>query len=94
MASLILVEQKTALIIALVSLTVTLIARLFGSKRIKCIPILMGAIAGYIACYCFGIIDFTAVSQASWFALPAFCDTDLSSAGHVFDDSVGICFCD
>lgn len=68
----VLVEQKTALIIALISLTATLIARLFGSKRIKCIPILIGAIAGYIACTCFGIIDLTAVKEAPWFALPHF----------------------
>lgn len=66
------VEQNTALIIAMIALAATLIARLFGTKRIKCIPILIGAIAGYIACYAFGIIDLTAVKQASWFALPHF----------------------
>ncbi len=34
--------------------------------------ILIGIVAGYILAICLGMVDFTAVAEASWFALPVF----------------------
>ena len=36
------------------------------------IPILIAVIAGYVAAFCLGILDFSQVAAASWFALPNF----------------------
>ncbi|MFW2551496.1 solute carrier family 23 protein, partial [Klebsiella pneumoniae] len=36
------------------------------------IPILIAIIAGYVAAACCGILDFTEVAQAFWFAVPHF----------------------
>ena len=55
---------------------VTLVVAVFGSilfrKFLSVIPILIAVIAGYIAAILCGIVDFTAVSEASLFALPNF----------------------
>lgn len=65
-------DQNTALIIAGISLLATILTRLFGKGRIALIPILVGIVFGYIASLWLGIVDFTAVSQASWFQIPEF----------------------
>lgn len=55
---------------------VTLGFAVFGSvlfrKFLSVIPILIAVIAGYIAAILCGVVDFTAVSEASVFALPNF----------------------
>lgn len=55
---------------------VTLGVAVFGSilfrKFLSVIPILIAVIAGYVAAILCGIVDFTAVSEASLFALPNF----------------------
>lgn len=68
----ILMPEKTALIIAFVSLLATIIARLFGKGRIKLIPMLVGVIFGYLTSLWFGVVDFSAVKAASWLQLPHF----------------------
>lgn len=65
-------EQNTALMIAIASLAATLIARLFGNRSIKCIPILIGAATGYSLCFALDLLDFTAIQKAPWFAMPHF----------------------
>lgn len=56
--------------------SVTLGVAVFGSilfrKFLSVIPILIAVIAGYVAAIACGIVDFKAVSQASFFALPNF----------------------
>lgn len=55
---------------------VTLGTAVFGSilfrKFFSVIPILIAVIAGYVAALAFGIVDFTEVAAASFFALPNF----------------------
>ena len=54
----------------------TLAVAVFGSilfkKFLSCIPILIAIIAGYIVSIPLGIVDFTAISEASVFAIPNF----------------------
>lgn len=66
------IDQKTALIIAGISLTATIVTRLFAKGRLKLIPILVGIFFGYIASIGMGIVDFTPVREAPWFRLPHF----------------------
>ena len=60
------------LIVALITFLVTAIVMVRGKGFIRIIPFLVGIIAGYIAAVCFGLVDFTSVKEAAWFALPNF----------------------
>lgn len=55
---------------------VTLAVAVFGNILFRgflsVVPILIAVIAGYIAALCCGILDFSQVAAASWFALPDF----------------------
>ncbi|MDA3043732.1 MULTISPECIES: uracil-xanthine permease family protein [unclassified Campylobacter] len=66
------IPQTTALIIAFISLIATIIAIMFGKGIIRLIPILSGIFVGYIASLCFGIVDFSPISNAKWFSVPNF----------------------
>ncbi|MGX9364680.1 uracil-xanthine permease family protein [Desulfoplanes sp. PS50] len=70
--SAVLVPETTALIISMISLATTVIASVFGKGVIRLIPILCAIIVGYVLSLFFGIVDFTAVAQAPWFAVPQF----------------------
>lgn len=66
------VPQDTAIIVSMISLGTTVVVSVFGKGILRLVPILCGISAGYIASYFFGIIDFTPVQKAPWFALPNF----------------------
>ncbi|MBI9111621.1 uracil-xanthine permease family protein [Maridesulfovibrio ferrireducens] len=70
--SVVLVPEKTALIVSMISLGVTVAVSLFGKGWLKLIPILSGITAGYITCLFMGLVDFTSVAAAPWIAMPAF----------------------
>ena len=59
-------------LVALISFAVTSIVALKAKGFIKVIPFLIGIISGYIAAWCFGLIDFSAVGDAGFFELPKF----------------------
>lgn len=70
--SAILVPEKIALAIAIISLAVTIIVSLFGKGMLKLIPILCGIIVGYIISIPLDLVNFQPVIQAPWFAIPNF----------------------
>lgn len=59
-------------ILAFVSLAVAVVASIWGKGIVKLIPVVFGAVAGYIVSLIFfrDSMDFSVVSNASWFALP------------------------
>lgn len=67
-----LVPQHQALVISMVALLVTVFASLSSKGIFKLIPILLGIIAGYIVALMYGIVDFSSIAKASWFAMPNF----------------------
>ena len=67
-----LIPRSTALIVALISLGVTLTVSMLGKGMFKLIPILCGIIAGYLVSIPFGLINMAPVNEAAWFAMPAF----------------------
>ena len=67
-----LIPEKIALLIAMTSLAATASIFLFARGTLKLIPILGGLGAGYLISLPFGIVDFSAVADAPWFALPGF----------------------
>ena len=53
-------------------LTVVLSVYLRGRRFLSMIPILLGAVGGYLLALSMGIVDFSSVGQAAWLRVPAF----------------------
>ena len=68
----VLVPETTAIIVSMISLAVTILVSLLGRGFLRLIPILMGICAGYIVSLFFGLVDFSKVAAAPWFAFPDF----------------------
>lgn len=64
--------KMSNVIVFLVTLGVAVFGQVLFRGFLSVIPILIAIIAGYAASACCGILDFTEVAQASWFALPNF----------------------
>ncbi|MDY6205758.1 MAG: uracil-xanthine permease family protein [Prevotella sp.] len=56
--------------LAFISLLTAIIVLTLGRGLLKLVPVVCGIAAGYIAACFMGIVDFTPVTEASWFALP------------------------
>ncbi|KPH63497.1 uracil transporter [Pseudoalteromonas porphyrae] len=67
-----LIAYDQAIWIAAFSLLVTLVFAVWGKGVFKLIPILAGVIAGYSLSLYLGIVQFDAVTNAQWIAMPAF----------------------
>ena len=63
---------KTNWLIALAVLITAIVIVIFGKGMLKLIPIFIGIVVGYIISVIAGLVDFTSVSEASWFAMPKF----------------------
>ncbi len=57
---------------ALVTLLTAIICNIYFKNIISLMPILIGIIVGYVYSAAIGIIDFTAIGAANWFAVPEF----------------------
>ncbi|HHB77115.1 MAG TPA: uracil-xanthine permease [Desulfobulbus sp.] len=68
----VLVAQGPALIVALSSLLVTVLAVLLGRGMVRLLAILIGIAAGYLVSLLFGLVDFTPVLKAPFFSVPEF----------------------
>jgi uracil permease len=70
--AIVLVPFDTAITISMISLFAMVFISLLGKGIFKLIPILGAIFVGYIVSITFGIVDFSLVSKASWFAMPNF----------------------
>ena len=68
----VLVPQKTAMIVSMISLLTTIVVTLLGKGVLRLIPILCGIVVGYVVALIFGLVDFSPVIQAPWLAVPSF----------------------
>lgn len=68
----VLVAQTPSMVVAFSSLVVTVLVMMLGRGVFRLIPILCGIVAGYVVALFFGIVDFTPILNAKWFAMPAF----------------------
>lgn len=80
----VLVPFGTAITISMITLFATIFATLLGKGMIKLLPILIGIIVGYLASMAFGIVDFSAVTQAPLFASPHFVIPELNWEAVLF----------
>lgn len=67
-----LVDPQVALSISLPALIATLIVSAFSKGFMRLVPILGGIVVGYGISLYHGIIDFSSVETAPWFAMPNF----------------------
>ncbi|TMN84497.1 MULTISPECIES: uracil-xanthine permease family protein [unclassified Pseudoalteromonas] len=67
-----LIDYNSAILISMFSLVVTLIFAVWGKGVFKLIPILAGVISGYGLSLMLGVVQFEAVTNAHWFAVPNF----------------------
>ena len=57
-------------ILAFISLLTSILVLVLGKGLVKLVPVVCGIVVGYIVACLMGLVDFTAVAAASWFALP------------------------
>jgi uracil permease len=64
--------DSTTVLISLVTLAVTVFGSVLFRGFLAIIPILVGVVAGYLLSAFMGIVDWSGVIKAPWFALPTF----------------------
>ena len=62
--------DMTAIGVAVATLMITVLASVAFKGFLSIIPILIGVVSGYAIAFCVGIVDFSGVEAAPWFALP------------------------
>lgn len=66
------IDANASLVISVASLLTTIVLSVFAKGFLKLTPILGGIVVGYALSLSYGIVDFTPVHEAAWFALPNF----------------------
>lgn len=66
------VANPKNIIIALMTLGITIVCWVTMRGFLKIIPILLGIISGYVIAAFFGVVDLTSVKEAAWISLPTF----------------------
>ena len=79
-----LVPYGTALAVAGISLLATVLVSLRGRGMLQLVPILVGVATGYLLSLVLGLVDFTPVREAPWFAMPAFVAPEWNWAAVLF----------
>lgn len=58
-------------LLAFISLATAIVVLTFGKGLVKLLPVVCGIVVGYIVAVCMGLVDFSGIVAASWFALPS-----------------------
>ncbi|MGY0217978.1 uracil-xanthine permease family protein [Endozoicomonadaceae bacterium StTr2] len=82
--SAVLVEQDIAMMVSAIALGVTLLVATLGKGIFKLIPILFGIISGYTAAFFAGIVDFSAIQNSPWIAVPNFTSPEFNINAILF----------
>lgn len=85
-----LVDYPLAILISMASLITTIIVAVFARGIFRLVPILAGVAVGYALSWLLGVVDFNAVGQASWLAVPAFVTPEFKLAAILFMIPVAI----
>jgi uracil permease len=85
-----LVDYPLAIMISMASLITTIVVAVFAKGIFRLVPILAGVAVGYALSWLLGVVDFSAVGQASWLAVPAFVTPEFKLAAILFMIPVAI----
>ena len=64
--------NPTAIIVSILTLAITVFSSVAFSGLLAILPILIGVVGGYIIAACAGLVDWSPIVSAPWFALPTF----------------------
>lgn len=78
------VPYHTALFLAFVSLTTTVLVSIFAKGVFRLVPILSGVIVGYLTAAVMGVVDFSGLINAPWFAMPHFVTPEVNWYAALF----------
>ena len=81
---------ETNWLIALSVLVTAIAIVMFAKGLLKLIPIFIGIVVGYSISLIAGLVDFTSVSEASWFELPKFISPEFNWGAIVYMIPVAI----
>ncbi|MCG9581827.1 uracil-xanthine permease family protein [Vibrio tubiashii] len=84
------IDADASLVISVASLLTTIILSVFAKGFLKLTPILGGIVVGYALSLGYGIVDFTPVQEAAWFALPNFTTPEFNINAILFMIPVAI----
>ncbi|GEM74106.1 uracil-xanthine permease family protein [Vibrio sagamiensis] len=85
-----LINGDAAMVISAVSLITTVTLSVFAKGFLKLVPIVGGILAGYVTSLFYGVVDFTPVTEAAWFALPNFTTPEFNINAILFMIPVAI----
>ena len=84
------VPYGTAIGVAAIALTATMLTAIHARGLLKLVPILVGVAVGYGAALAFGLVDFSKISAAAWLAVPEFGSPEFNLAAILFMIPVAI----
>jgi uracil permease len=68
----VLVPQNQALVISMITLSVTIVTALTARGFLRLVPILVGITVGYVISLTMGLVDFAGIKAAAWLSVPNF----------------------
>lgn len=68
----VLYPENVSMLVAMLSLAVTVLVAIRGRGILRLLPIVSGAVAGYATSLALGLVDFAPVLAAPWFRIPNF----------------------
>lgn len=84
------IPHGTALAIAAISLTATMLTSIHARGLLKLVPILVGVAVGYVVSIFAGLVDFSKVLDAPWLVVPSFGSPEFNPAAILFMVPVAI----
>lgn len=78
------IPKDTSLIIGLAALSTTVLVSILGKGFMKLIPIISGIVVGYVIALFYGVVDFSAITAASWFSIPNFVTPEWNLEAVIF----------
>lgn len=78
------IDYSVSILLSCFTFGVTVLVTVFGSKMMKLIPILIGVASGYVLALLLGVVDFQAVIDAPWFAVPQFTSPEINWQAALF----------
>ncbi len=70
--------------ISIAALLTAIVVVVLGKGILKLIPIFMAIVVGYILSIIMGVVDFTPIKEANWFALPEFVRPELNWSAIIY----------
>lgn len=84
------IDKDLALLLSTFSFAITIIIAIFGARILKLVPILIGAICGYILALALDLVDTAPIAAAPWFAVPHFEKISVNFSAAIFMIPVAI----